>query len=149
MRITGEDDHSRWWFTYGSALPFDAGDDQQVGEQEQRPFLPVHRLPGNDGHQVVPEECSVNGRQMYQPVDQRLDLFQLQVVLFGTVDFHRHFVHLFLRFGQRLVVRMCRFRVFQQRLNNVIFVFENRHDDGWYGLLIVTVKDFVRNPRKT
>lgn len=52
-------------FTYGSALSFDAGDDQQVGEQEQRSFLTVHRLPGNDGHQVVSKECSVSGRQMY------------------------------------------------------------------------------------
>lgn len=105
--------HLRRRFAYGSALSFDAGDDQQVGEQEQRSFLTVHRLPGNDGHQVVSEECSVGSGQMYQPVDQRLDLFQLQVVLFGAVDFHRHFVHLLLRFDQRLVVRMRCFGVLQ------------------------------------
>lgn len=63
-------DYLRGWFTYGPALPFNAGDDQQVREQEESTFFTVHRLPGNDGHQVVSEECSVGGRQMYQPVDK-------------------------------------------------------------------------------
>lgn len=90
----------RGWFTYGSAFSFNTGNDQQVGEQEKRSFLTVHRLPGNDGHQVVSEECSVGGRQMYQSVDQRLNLLQLHIVLFGAVDFYGHFVHLFLRFDQ-------------------------------------------------
>lgn len=55
----------RGWFTYGPTFSFDTGNDQQVGEQEKRSFLTVHRLPGNDSHQVVSEECSVGGRQMY------------------------------------------------------------------------------------
>lgn len=103
-------------FSYGAALSLDAGDDQQVGEQKHRSFFAVHRLPGNDGHQVVSEECSVSGRQVYQPINERLYLLQFQIVLFGAVDFHRHFVHLFLRFDQRLVVWVRRFGVFQQSL---------------------------------
>lgn len=54
LKISG---NSRRWFSDGSASSFDAGDDQQIGEQKQRPFFSRSLIRG-DGDQIVADKRS-------------------------------------------------------------------------------------------